>query len=160
MLGLQCGKLQNTLSDFAAAKQKQRSCFHLFFFECAFFPPIRVAKEKKARKKGGKKRKKMEQNEQSVPWSFKRMCTKKCEQENMAKGREKNFFLLNFFSKKKKRKKVKASHFFLFIPRVEINFLSFLNQKIIFKKSSKMKFNLLSILLLKKTLQKHHFFKI
>ena len=44
----------------------------------------------------------MEQNEQSVPWSFKRMCTKKCEQENMAKGREKNFFLLNFFSKKKK----------------------------------------------------------
>ena len=84
MLGLQCGKLQNTLWDFAAAKQKQRSCFH------PFFPPFFSYE-----KKGGKKRKKIEQNEQSVPWSFKRMCTKKCEQENMAKGREKNFFLLS-----------------------------------------------------------------
>ena len=93
-------------------------------------------------KKGGKKRKKIEQNEQSVPWSFKRMCTKKCEQENMAKGREKNFFLLSrkavhlciyaqsafvekkealrsiFFSSKKKRAKEKRqrmdAHFFHF----------------------------------------------
>lgn len=89
MLGLQCGKLQNTLWDYAASKQKQRSCFHLFFL----------------RKKRWKKKKKMEQSEQSVPWSFKRMCTKKCEQENMAKGREKNFcsffFPCIFFRRKK-----------------------------------------------------------
>ena len=100
------------------------------FFSTLFF----------VRKKGWKKKKKSSKMNSLFHGTFKRMCTKKCEQENMAKGREKNFFLLSrkavhlciyaqsafvekkealrsiFFSSKKKGQRKKAAHGCAFFP--------------------------------------------